>query len=128
MFLRVRPRDMANGNLYLSCLFFGMVHMLFNGFSELAMLIFRLPVFYKQRDNSFHPGWAWALASWILRVPYSLVEAIVWSLIVYYSVGFAPNFGRYSTSLFTFLMYLCPSSPFNFKFASGSAVMRLHSS
>ncbi|KAJ6303023.1 hypothetical protein OIU77_016996 [Salix suchowensis] len=84
-----------NGNLYLSCLFFGLVHMMFNGFSELSLLIFRLPVFYKQRDNLFHPAWVWSVASFILRLPYSIVEAVVWSCVVYYTVGFAPGVGRW---------------------------------
>ena len=97
IFLRTRlhPVDEINGNLYISCLFFGVVHMMFNGFSELPLLIFRLPVFYKQRDNLFHPAWVWSVVSWILRVPYSIVESIVWSCVVYYTVGFAPSAGRY---------------------------------
>lgn len=97
MFLRTKlhPVDVTNGDLYLSCLFFGLVHMMFNGFSELPLMIFRLPVFYKQRDNLFYPAWTWSLSSFILRVPYSVIEAVVWSCIVYYSVGFAPGAGRY---------------------------------
>ncbi|KAL6967671.1 ABC transporter G member 31, variant 3 [Sarracenia purpurea var. burkii] len=92
---RIHPTDETNGNLYLSCLFYGLVHMMFNGLSELPIMIFRLPVFYKQRDNLFYPAWAWSVASWILRVPYSVIEAIVWSCVVYYTVGFAPSAGRY---------------------------------
>ncbi|PIN16189.1 Pleiotropic drug resistance proteins (PDR1-15), ABC superfamily [Handroanthus impetiginosus] len=104
MFLRTRihPTDVTNGNLYLSCLFFGLVHMMFNGFSELPLMIFRLPVFYKQRDNLFHPAWAWSLSSFILRVPYSVIEAVVWSCVVYYTVGFAPGAGRF----FRFMLLL----------------------
>ncbi|KAI8523579.1 hypothetical protein RHMOL_Rhmol13G0085000 [Rhododendron molle] len=92
---RIHPTDEINGSLYLSCLFFALVHMMFNGFSELPLMIFRLPVFYKQRDNFFHPAWAWSITSWILRVPYSVIEAIVWSCVVYYTVGFAPGAGRH---------------------------------
>lgn len=96
MFLRTRvhPTDVIDGELYLSCLFFGLVHLLFNGFTELPLMIFRLPVFYKQRDNGFYPAWAWSISSWILRIPYSVVEAVVWSCVVYYTVGFAPGAGR----------------------------------
>ncbi|KAL5580752.1 hypothetical protein UlMin_013194 [Ulmus minor] len=104
MFLRTRvhPIDERNGNLYLSCLFFGLVHMMFNGFSELPIMISRLPVFYKQRDNFFHPAWAWSVSSWILRVPYSIIESVVWSCVVYYTVGFAPGAGRF----FRFMLLL----------------------
>ncbi|KAL5750507.1 hypothetical protein ACOSP7_025110 [Xanthoceras sorbifolium] len=102
MFLRTRlhPTDEKSGQLYLSCLFFGLIHMMFNGFSELPIMISRLPVFYKQRDNYFHPAWAWSIASWILRVPYSIIEAVVWSGVVYYSVGFAPGLGRFFRFMF----------------------------
>ncbi|EEF36755.1 ABC transporter G family member 31 [Ricinus communis] len=102
IFLRTRlhPTDEINGNLYLSCLFFGLVHMMFNGFSELSLLIFRLPVFFKQRDNLFHPGWAWSIVSFILRIPYSAVEAFVWSCVVYYSVDFTPEISRFFRFMF----------------------------
>lgn len=101
MFLRTRlhDRDEMNGDLYLACLFFALVHMMFNGFSELSLMISRLPVFYKQRDSSFYPAWAWSVASWVLRLPYSILEAVVWSCIVYYSVGLAPSAARYSLFL-----------------------------
>ncbi|GFP80592.1 ABC transporter g family member 31 [Phtheirospermum japonicum] len=98
--LGLHPTDVTNGELYLSCLFFGLVHMMFNGFSELPLMIFRLPVFYKQRDNLFHPAWAWSLSSFILRVPYSVIEAVVWSCVVYYTVGFAPGVGRFFRFMF----------------------------
>ncbi|KAE8055599.1 hypothetical protein FH972_012428 [Carpinus fangiana] len=60
--------------------------------TRLPLMISRLPVFYKQRDNFFHPASAWSVTSWILRVPYSIIEAVVWSCVVYYTVGFAPGF------------------------------------
>lgn len=99
---RLHPTNVTYGNLYLSCLFYGIVHMMFNGFSELSLMIFRLPVFYKQRDNCFYPAWAWSLSSWILRVPYSVLEAVVWSCAVYYTVGFAPAAERF----FRFMLLL----------------------
>ncbi|XP_020221803.1 ABC transporter G family member 31 [Cajanus cajan] len=105
MFLQAKShaKDEAYGNLYQSALFFGLVHMMFNGYSELSLMIARLPVFYKQRGNLFYPGWAWSLSTWILGVPYSLIEAVVWTCVVYYSVGFAPapaRFFRYMLLLF----------------------------
>ncbi|QCE00887.1 ABC transporter G family member 31 [Vigna unguiculata] len=108
IFLRTRlhPTDEVYGRLYLSALFFGMVHMMFNGFSELPLLISRLPVFYKQRDNLFYPAWAWSVTSWVLRVPYSVIEAVIWTAVVYYSVGFAPSAGRFFRyMLLLFLMH-----------------------
>lgn len=92
---RLHTTDVTYGNLYLGCLFYGVVHMLFNGLSELSLMIHRLPVFYKQRDNCFYPAWAWSISSWILRIPYSVLESVVWSCVVYYLVGFAPEPERY---------------------------------
>uniref|UniRef100_K4AIA6 ABC transporter domain-containing protein n=1 Tax=Setaria italica TaxID=4555 RepID=K4AIA6_SETIT len=99
---RLHPVDEQNGNLYLSCLFYGLVHMMFNGFTELPITISRLPVFYKHRDNFFHPAWAFSIPNWILRIPYSLIEAVVWSCVVYYTVGFAPTADRF----FRFMLLL----------------------
>ncbi|CAO2840837.1 unnamed protein product [Amaranthus hypochondriacus] len=103
-FLRTRlhPTSVDHGNLYLAFLFYGIVHMMFNGLSELSLMIFRLPVFYKQRDNCFYPAWAWSLSSWVLRVPYSVLESVVWSCIVYYTVGLAPTPERF----FRFMLLL----------------------
>ncbi|XP_052887442.1 ABC transporter G family member 31-like [Gossypium arboreum] len=46
---------------------------------QLAML----PVFYKQRDNLFHPAWIWSVISWSICAPYSAIEAGVWSGVLY---------------------------------------------
>lgn len=96
LFLRTRlhPTSLNDGNLYLATLFYALVHMMFNGFSEMSLMVMRLQVFYKQRDNLFYPGWAFSIPSWILRLPYSVVEAIIWSSVVYYVVGLAPEVGR----------------------------------
>ncbi|XP_051142940.1 ABC transporter G family member 31-like [Andrographis paniculata] len=96
-FLRTRlnPVDVTNGDLYLSCLFFSLVVMLSNGFAELPLMIFRLPVFYKQRDNLFHPAWSWSISNFLSRIPYSMIESVAWSCMVYFSVGFAPGFARF---------------------------------
>ncbi len=51
-------------------------------------------MFYKQRDMRLYPAWAYTLPTTFLRAFYSATEAGVWSLIVYWTVGFAPEFGR----------------------------------
>ncbi|KAL4339835.1 hypothetical protein GQ457_08G013750 [Hibiscus cannabinus] len=52
VFLRteMNTRNEQDGAIYVGALLFGMVINMFNGFSELSMMINRLPVFYKQRD------------------------------------------------------------------------------
>jgi hypothetical protein len=84
---RLHPTTETYGTLYLSTLFFALVHMMFNGFSEMSIMVARLPVFYKQRDNLFYPAWAFSVPSWLLRLPYSIAESIIWSCIFYYVVA-----------------------------------------
>lgn len=54
----------------------------------------RLAVFYKQRVLGLHPAWAYTLPTTFLRIFYSATEAGIWSIIVYWTVGFAPDAGR----------------------------------
>lgn len=61
----------------------------------LAPQIASLHVFFKQRAAQFFPAWAFCLPTTLLRVPYSLVEGIQWSCIVYWLAGLAPEAGRY---------------------------------
>ncbi|VFQ92295.1 unnamed protein product [Cuscuta campestris] len=84
----------TDGGIFLGALFFGVVMVMFNGMSELPMTIYKLPVFYKQRDLRFFPPWAYALPSWILKVPVTFVEVSLWVFVTYYVIGFDPNVGR----------------------------------
>lgn len=85
---------MEDGGVFLGALFFTVVMIMFNGFSELAMTIMKLPVFYKQRDQLFYPAWAYALPTWILKIPITFLEAAVWVFMTYYVIGYDPNAGR----------------------------------
>ena len=57
-----------------------------------------LPVFYKQRLRGLYPSWAYTAPGVYLRVYYSATEALIWSCIVYWLVGFAPDAGRQAGS------------------------------
>ncbi|KAL7112056.1 hypothetical protein ACP275_05G129500 [Erythranthe tilingii] len=96
IFLRTEmKRDtIADGGIYTGALFFTITMVMFNGMSELAMTIYKLPVFYKQRDMFFFPPWAYALPSWILKIPITFVEVAIWTFLTYYVIGFDPNVGR----------------------------------
>ncbi|KAL4325327.1 hypothetical protein GQ457_11G006290 [Hibiscus cannabinus] len=97
VFLRteLNTRNEQDGATYVGALLFGMVINMFNGFSELSMMINRLPVFYKQRDLLFHPAWTFTLPSFLLKVPISILESVVWMAVTYYTIGFAPEAGRF---------------------------------
>ncbi|EPS70688.1 hypothetical protein M569_04072 [Genlisea aurea] len=96
LFLRthMHTRTEQDGTIFVGALLFTMICNTFNGFSELSMTIQRLPVFYKQRDLLFHPPWAFTLPTFLLRLPISLLETVVWMCTTYYTIGFAPEPSR----------------------------------
>nr|KYP71088.1 ABC transporter G family member 39 [Cajanus cajan] len=97
VFLRTKMPvgSVEDGNKFFGALFFSLVNMMFNGFSEQAMIVSRLPVFYKQRDFMFYPGWAFGLPIWILGIPISFLETGIWTVLTYYTIGFAPSASRF---------------------------------
>lgn len=44
-------------------------------------------VLFKQRDNRFYPPSAWSLSLLLVRIPFQLMEALLYSCIVYFWVG-----------------------------------------
>lgn len=78
----------------MGAMFFTLIVIMFNGFSELAMTVVKLPVFYKQRDLLFYPSWAYALPTWILKIPITCLEVGIWVVMTYYVIGFDPNIER----------------------------------
>lgn len=83
-----------DGGKFFGALFFSLINVMFNGMAELAMTVFRLPVFYKQRDFLFYPAWAFGLPIWVLRIPLSFMESGIWIILTYYTIGFAPAASR----------------------------------
>ncbi|CAK0784035.1 hypothetical protein CVIRNUC_007238 [Coccomyxa viridis] len=100
--LNQNSRDM--GAVYAGILFYSLINLLFDAFSEMSMMVESLSIFYTQRDNLFYPAWAFALPTTLLRIPYSLLESFLWSIIVYWSVGLAPTAARFFT--FWLLLFL----------------------
>ncbi|PSS07401.1 ABC transporter G family member 36 like [Actinidia chinensis var. chinensis] len=101
VFLRteMHTRNEGDGAVYVGALLFTMIINMFNGFAELSLTIQRLPVFYKQRDLLFHPPWAFTLPTFLLRIPISVLESIVWMVLTYYTIGFAPEASRFFKQL-----------------------------
>ncbi|KAK7349157.1 hypothetical protein VNO77_06301 [Canavalia gladiata] len=101
LFLRteMHRNSLDDGGVYAGALFFAVVALMFNGMAELSMAIVKLPIFYKQRDLLFFPSWAYAIPTWILRIPITFIEAAVWVFLTYYVIGFDPNFGSVTYGL-----------------------------
>ncbi|KAK1434083.1 hypothetical protein QVD17_11001 [Tagetes erecta] len=100
----LHKRNLDDGQLYMGALFFGVTMIMFNGMSEISMTIAKLPVFYKQRNFLFYPSWAYALPSWIIKIPISFLEAAVWTVLTYYVTGFDPNVARFVKFYFILLL------------------------
>ncbi|KAK9078285.1 hypothetical protein SSX86_002342 [Deinandra increscens subsp. villosa] len=95
--------NLENGGIYVGSLFFGVIMIMFNGMSEISMTIAKLPVFYKQRDFLFYPSWAYAIPSWIVKIPISFIEAGLWTALTYYVIGYDPNITRFLKQYFLLL-------------------------
>uniref|UniRef100_A0A803L4L5 ABC transporter domain-containing protein n=1 Tax=Chenopodium quinoa TaxID=63459 RepID=A0A803L4L5_CHEQI len=96
VFLRIRMHvDILHANYYLGSLFYGLIMLLLDGFPELSMTIIRLPVFFKQRDLYFYPAWAYAIPATILKIPLSILLAVIWTSLTYCTIGYAPEVGRF---------------------------------
>ncbi|CAK7353518.1 unnamed protein product [Dovyalis caffra] len=106
IFLRteMHRNTITDAGIYLGALFFAVIVIMFNGFSELAMTIMKLPVFYKQRDLLFYPPWAYAIPAWILKIPIAFVEVAIWTIMTYYVIGFDPNIGRFFKQYLIFVL------------------------
>ncbi|KAJ7527679.1 hypothetical protein O6H91_16G066100 [Diphasiastrum complanatum] len=100
----IHQRTVTDGAKYMGALFFGLINVMFNGFAEVSMTVHRLPIFYKQRDLLFYPSWAYALPTWIMRIPLSILESGIWVFLTYYVIGFSPSAGRCFRQ---FLILLC---------------------
>ena len=83
-----------DGGIYLGALIIIVMVVVFNGMSELGLTIFRLPVFFKQRNLRFYPAWAYTIPSWILMVPISFIEVGAFVFVAYYVIGFEPSVAR----------------------------------
>ncbi|KAH7442213.1 hypothetical protein KP509_03G077000 [Ceratopteris richardii] len=124
VFLRnhMHRRNEIDGDHYLGALFFALIINMFNGYPEIAFILFRLPVFFKQRALRFYPAWAFTLPTFLTRLPMSVLESGVWVIMTYYTMGFAPQVSRFfkqflllfslhqmSTSLFRLIGGICRS-------------------
>uniref|UniRef100_A0ACD5Z6H7 Uncharacterized protein n=1 Tax=Avena sativa TaxID=4498 RepID=A0ACD5Z6H7_AVESA len=95
--------SVANGGIYMGALFFTTIMIMFNGLSELPLTIFKLPVFFKQRDLLFYPAWTYTVPSWILKIPITFIEVGGFVFTTYYVIGFDPDVIRLFKQYLLFL-------------------------
>ncbi|GJN28601.1 hypothetical protein PR202_gb16803 [Eleusine coracana subsp. coracana] len=85
--------SVSDGMIYLGLLFFALSETMFSTLGEIGDTVMKLPLFFKQRDV-FFPAWAYALATWIIKIPVSVIDVTIWVAIAYYGVGLDANVGR----------------------------------
>ncbi|CAM0879784.1 unnamed protein product [Alopecurus aequalis] len=97
IFLRTNMNhsSVVDANKYMGALFTAIVIVNFNGMTEIAITIKRLPTFYKQRKLLGLPGWALLSSVFLISLPMSLVETGLWTSLTYYVIGYAPSFIRF---------------------------------
>ena len=96
--LLIRPimytNSVPDGQLFVSLPFAMMVGLMMDNFSEMSITLESMHVMFRQRANCFYPGWAYAMPTTLLRIPYSFLMAFLLSSIIYWVVGYDSNPGR----------------------------------
>ncbi|KAK7291743.1 hypothetical protein RIF29_07126 [Crotalaria pallida] len=87
--------DLVSANYLLGSLYYTLVRLMTNGVAELIMTISRLPVVDKQKEFYLYPAWAYCLPASILKIPFSVLDSIVWTAVTYYVIGYSPEISRF---------------------------------
>ncbi|PPD88650.1 hypothetical protein GOBAR_DD14392 [Gossypium barbadense] len=116
IFIRTRMKlDLVHASYYLGSLFYALIRLMTTGVAELALTVSRLSVFYKQRDCYLYPAWAYSIPAAILKIPFSFIDAFLWTALTYYVIGYSPEPERFFRQLFLlFLIHQMAISLFRF--------------
>eukprot|EP00887_Chlorella_sp_A99_P000995 scaffold5.g995.t1 len=88
VFWREDKNTVQDGQLFFAVLFYSILYMLLGG-GETSRAGSTA-----QRDARFYPGWAFAIPTFVMRIPWSFVESTIWTNMVYWLVGFSPSVRR----------------------------------
>ncbi|XP_031397820.1 pleiotropic drug resistance protein 3-like isoform X2 [Punica granatum] len=103
--------DLTHGNYLMGALFYTLIRLLTNGVAELTLTVSRLPVFYKQQSFYLYPAWAYCISSSLLKIPFSLMDSLLWTAMTYYVIGYSPEFSRFFYHfLLLFALHLASTS------------------
>eukprot|EP00884_Botryococcus_braunii_P016921 jgi/Botrbrau1/3912/Bobra.0183s0133.1 len=92
---QVHPGTLDGGLLYMGSLFLTILYITFSTLMELTFTVDRLPVFFRQRARKFYQTWAYQLPPTLMHMPFSVAEGLTWSAVIYFTIGFAPEAGRF---------------------------------
>ncbi|KAL3699558.1 hypothetical protein R1sor_017580 [Riccia sorocarpa] len=91
---KMKREDLQDAQLYASVIFCGIVTMLLDGYTEVVLTVYRLPLFFKHRDLLFLPAWAYTISRAVVNIPVSLIQSVLWTAITYYTIGLASALER----------------------------------
>lgn len=95
VFIRSRMNiDLVHATYYMGAMFYTLIRFICLGLPELSLTASRLAVFYKQRDFYFYPAWTYFIPAAILKIPFSLLDAFLWTSLTYYVIGYSPELER----------------------------------
>lgn len=86
--------DLMRANYLMGSMYYALIRLFTNGFAELSLTVIRLPAVQKQRSFYLYPAWAYAIPASILKIPFSLLDSIIWTGITYYVIGYSPEVTR----------------------------------
>ncbi|DBB14463.1 TPA: transcription factor [Trebouxia sp. C0006] len=121
LFFKPGHDTIAEGQRFLLDIFFAALVSIFAGFGKIPETVLALPVFYKQRENKFFPAWCYALPMTLLDIPLALWEAVLWTAIPYFTVGYYKDAGRF---FIFFLVLFLTNTASNALFRGCAAVGR----
>ncbi|KAG2494736.1 hypothetical protein HYH03_007248, partial [Edaphochlamys debaryana] len=94
-FVQLSHDSSNDANLFLGVIYFSMMSVFMVGFNFAPIFVSRLAVFYKQRDHRFLTPSAFMASSIIMRLPDLLIQSVGYSIMVYFSVSFTMDAGRF---------------------------------
>ncbi|XP_030496768.2 pleiotropic drug resistance protein 3 [Cannabis sativa] len=87
--------DLESANYLMGSLYYALVRLLTNGVAELALTVTRLPIVDKQKAFYLYPAWAYSIPASILKIPFSLMDSLLWTALTYYVIGYSPEIERF---------------------------------
>ncbi|KAF3678437.1 Pleiotropic drug resistance protein 5 [Capsicum annuum] len=110
--LVTKKYGISNKELFKACLSREWLLMKQNSFLYIfkTFQITVMSVFFRAHmkpDSLFFPAWAFALPISLLRIPLSFVESLIWIILTYYTIGFAPATSRFFRQFLAFFALHC---------------------
>ncbi|WJZ90548.1 hypothetical protein VitviT2T_009684 [Vitis vinifera] len=120
--------DMVHSNYYMGSLFYSAIRLMTNGLAELPLTGSRLPILYKQRDLYFYPAWSYTVPAAILKIPFSFLDAVLWTALTYYAISYSPEPESFASPFYCFCCTrsICCSIFQCLYFASNVSIWRFH--